>query len=109
MLTYDRSVNQVVGTTKRGTLTAFAGGFAQLGGIIASVAFPKSDGPRYVPGISTCIVFSFSGILAAIVMWVCCGIENRARETGKRDHLRQLSEDEQEQLGEKHPDFRYTL
>jgi hypothetical protein len=96
MLTYDRSVNQVVGTTKRGTL-------------IASVAFPKSDGPRYVPGISTCIVFSFSGILAAIVMWVCCGIENRARETGKRDHLRQLSEDEQEQLGEKHPDFRYTL
>jgi len=90
-------------------LTGFAGGFAQLGGIIASVSFPSKDGPRYVPGIATCIAFSFSGIVAAVIMWVSCGLENRAREAGKRDHLRLLPEEEQAKLGEKHPDFRYTL
>ncbi|KAH6897069.1 major facilitator superfamily domain-containing protein [Thelonectria olida] len=101
-------VNQVVGNVKRGTVTAFAVSCGQVGGIISALVFPKSDGPQYVPGISVCIGFQVLGILAAANMWICCGWENKQRDAGKRDHLRELSEDEVDKLGEKHPDFRYT-
>ena len=98
-----------MGNVKRGTVTAFAVSCGQLGGIISALVFPKKDGPQYVPGISTCIAFQAVGVIAAINMWVCCRWENKQRELGKRDHLRELSDEEQEKLGERHPDFRYTL
>ncbi|CAG9982866.1 unnamed protein product [Clonostachys byssicola] len=101
--------NQVVGNVKRGTLTAFAVSCGQIGGIISALVFPSNDGPQYIPGVSVCIAFQVTGIIAAINMWVCCAWENRKREAGKRDHLRNLTEAEINDLGEKHPDFRYTL
>lgn len=42
-------------------------------------------------------------------MWICCAYENRQRDLGNRDYLRQLPQDAQDKLGENHPDFRYTL
>ena len=98
-----------MGHTKRGTVTAFAGTLGQFGGIISAIAFPSKDGPRYLPGIIICIACQAVGVVAAINMWVFCSYENRQRAAGKRDHLRELSQEEQDQLGEKHPDFRYTL
>lgn len=95
--------------SKRGILTAFAVSCGQLGGIISAVIFPSSDSPQYIPGISTCIAFSFVGVLSAITMWVSCGWENRQRDLGKRDYLRDLPQSEQDKLGERHPDFRYML
>lgn len=103
------SVNQVVGNVKRGTLTAFAISCGQFGGIISAVVFPIKDGPQYVPGICTCIAFQVLGIATAINMWVSCRWENRQRDLGKRDHLRDLPEADLLKLGERHPDFRYTL
>lgn len=38
-----------------------------------------------------------------------CRRENLQRDLGKGDHLRLLPEAEVNKLGEKHPDFRYTL
>ncbi|SPO02522.1 related to nicotinamide mononucleotide permease [Cephalotrichum gorgonifer] len=101
--------NQVVGSVKRGTLTAFAVSCGQLGGIISAVVYPSKDSPQYVPGISTCIAFQAVGILAAVNMWFWANRENKLREAGKRDHLRELPEEEFAKLGDKHPDFRYTL
>ncbi|KAM0327475.1 hypothetical protein ACHAQA_005763 [Verticillium albo-atrum] len=102
-------VNQVVGNVKRGTATAFAISCGQLGGIISAVVFPIKDEPQYVPGICTCIAFQILGIATAINMWVCCKKENRAREKGERDYRWDLPEEEVCKLGEKHPEFRYTL
>ncbi|KAH8886227.1 MFS general substrate transporter [Thozetella sp. PMI_491] len=102
-------VNQVIGSTKRGTLTAFAVSCGQVGGIISALVFPGKDSPQYVPGISTCIAFQGVGIIAAINMWFCCRWENKQRELGKRDDRRNLPREEYEKLGERHPDFRYTL
>lgn len=102
-------VNQVVGNVKRGTLTAFAISCGQLGGIISAVVFPEKDSPQYVPGISTCIAFQVVGVATAIAMMLACRWENRQRDLGKRDHRRDLPEDEVKMLGERHPDFRYTL
>ncbi|KAL1845109.1 hypothetical protein VTK73DRAFT_1119 [Phialemonium thermophilum] len=101
--------NQVVGSVKRGTLTAFAVSCGQLGGIISAVVYPSKDSPQYVPGISTCVAFQVVGILAACNMWFWARHENQQRDLGRRDHLRELAEDEIAKLGEKHPDFRYTL
>lgn len=99
----------MVGSLKRGTLTAFAVSCGQLGGIISALVYPSKDGPQYVPGISTCIAFQVVGILAAVNMWFWANRENKLRETGKRDYLRELPEEEIAKLGDKHPDFRYTL
>ncbi|EGY18584.1 uncharacterized protein VDAG_09110 [Verticillium dahliae VdLs.17] len=103
------TVNQLVGNVKRGTATAFAISCGQLGGIISAVVFPAKDEPQYVAGISMCIGFQAVGIAMAVIMWVCCQRENQARERGEREYRRNLPEDEVRRLGEKHPDFRYTL
>lgn len=103
------SSNQVVGSVKRGTLTAFAVSCGQLGGIISALVYPSKDSPQYVPGISTCIAFQAAGILAAANMWFQARRENKLRDAGGRDNLRELSEEELSKLGDKHPDFRYTL
>lgn len=101
--------NQVTSSNKRGTITAFAGTLGQFGGIISALVFPSKDEPQYLPGIMTCIAFQVVGIIAAINLWACCAWENKHRDAGKRDYLRELSQEEQHKLGEKHPDFRYTL
>lgn len=106
---FQRSANQVTSSTKRGTIAAYAGSVGQLGGIISAVVFPSKDGPQYIPGISTCIAFQVLGIITAANMWICCAYENRQRDLGNRDYLRQLPQEEQDNLGENHPDFRYTL
>ena len=62
-----------------------------------------------MPGLMICFGIQVLGMLVAANMWICCGWENKQRAAGKRDHLRQLPEEEQAKLGEKHPDFRYTL
>lgn len=108
-VSFQRSANQVTSSTKRGTIAAYAGTVGQLGGIISAVVFPSKDGPQYIPGISTCIAFQGLGIIAAANMWICCAYENRQRDLGNRDYLRQLPQEEQDKLGENHPDFRYTL
>lgn len=62
----------------------------------------------YVPGASINIAFCVVGIIAALWLSGWARWENRQREMGRRDHRRQLSEEEQADLGEKHPDFRFT-
>jgi MFS transporter, ACS family, DAL5 transporter family protein len=42
-------------------------------------------------------------------MMAACRWENRQRDLGKRDDRRDLPEEEVRMLGERHPDFRYTL
>jgi len=58
--------------------------------------------------MSTCIAFAFLGIVSASWLWGYGVWENKQREAGKRDHLRALPEEEQQLLGERHPDFRFT-
>lgn len=102
------SVGQVAGANKRGTLTAWASSVGQLGGIISALAFPSKDGPQYVPGIMINVGLSALGVVCAVWLSGWAVWENRQREMGKRDHLRQLPQEELENLGEKHPDFRFT-
>lgn len=54
------------------------------------------------------VAFQAVAIFAVAGMWFWCRHENKQREMGRRGHLRELPEEELNQLGEKHPDFRYT-
>ncbi|KAL2012355.1 hypothetical protein VTN00DRAFT_5073 [Thermoascus crustaceus] len=102
-------VNQVVGNIKRGTLSSFAVCMGQVGGIISAIVFPKKDSPQYVPGLSTCVAFDVIGIICALSYWIYGAWENRQRDLGRRDYFRALPESEREKLGDRHPDFRYTV
>jgi hypothetical protein len=102
-----RSVNQVIGTDKRGTSTALGGSMGQIGGIISAVAFPKKDSPEYFPGCAINVSFLCVGIAAAEWLWGWTTWGNRQRDLGRRDHLGELSEEEQKNIGERHPDFRF--
>lgn len=108
-LTVCASVNQVVGHNKRGTSTGFAGSMGQFGGIISALAFPKKDSPQYVPGMSVNVAFLVVGIASASWLWAWGRWENAQRDKGRRDHLLSLPQDEQDALGENHPNFRFTL
>jgi hypothetical protein len=90
-------------------MTAFTSSVGQMGGITSALIFPESDGPYYVPGVSVCIGLCAAGFVVAGCIWFFNSLENKARDAGRRDHLRDLPRDQQNKLGEKHPDFRYTL
>lgn len=70
--------------------------------------FPKKDGPQYIPGLATVVAFACAGMITAGWIWYYGVQENKKREAGKRDHLLDLPQEEQELLGEKHPSFRFT-
>lgn len=93
------SANQVTSSTKRGTITAYAGSVGQLGHIISAVVFPSKDGPQYIPGISTCIAFQVLGIIVAANMLIRCAYENRQRDLGNRVRIVKVVLDDFPNLG----------
>lgn len=99
----------MVGSDKRGTSTALAGSLGQIGGIVSALVFPIKDGPQYVPGMSVNIAFLVMGLAMALWFTGWARWENAQRESGRRNHLLSLPEEEQRELGERHPDFRFTL
>ncbi|KAH8589341.1 major facilitator superfamily domain-containing protein [Bisporella sp. PMI_857] len=94
------SVRAVTG----GSVVALGGG----GAILATWTYLEKDKPNYKRGHyinigANCVAFllALTGIL--YTRW-----ENRKRERGERDHrLVNLSEDEKNKLGYRHPEFRY--
>jgi hypothetical protein len=72
-------------------------------GVVGSNVYQSSDAPRYLPGHGICMgflaVFLFGG---AIVHRTLLARENKARASGKRDHLLQgMSESEIAVMGDK--------
>lgn len=80
----------------------------QIGGVVSAVAFPKKDGPQYVPGTAINVAFLAVGLVFALWLWGWSRWENKQRDMGRRDHLRELPESELALLGERHPDYRFT-
>jgi len=94
------SVRAVTG----GSVVALGGG----GAILATWTYLETDKPNYKRGHyinigAQCIAFLLAAIGILYAKW-----ENAKREKGERDHrLNGLSEDEKNQLGYRHPEFRY--
>ena len=73
-----------------------------------SWTYTQSDAPKYPTGHSINLGGQIATLVLSVFGILYCMRENRLRAQGKRDHrLEGLTEEEQADLGYRHPDFRY--
>ncbi|KAJ5167618.1 uncharacterized protein N7482_003212 [Penicillium canariense] len=105
------SSNNTEGVYKRGVSLGFIIGWGNLNGIVSSNIYRANDKPRYYPGhgvvLAYLVLFLFGG---SVVQYVLLRRENRKRRRGDRDQwIAGLDPGQIELLGDKRPDFIYTL
>jgi hypothetical protein len=101
--------NNIEGVYKRGVVLGFVIGWGNLNGIISSNIYFSP--PKFTVGHATImaymIVFLLGGSLLLELLLIR---ENKMRREGKRNHwVEGMSEKEAEKLGDRRPDFLYTL
>ena len=101
--------NNIEGVYKRGVVLGFVIGWGNLNGIVSSNIYFKA--PKFRVGHAVVMGYMIVCLLGgSILMEVLLMRENRLRREGKRDHwVEGLNEKEAEKLGDKRPDFMYTL
>lgn len=105
------TANNVEGVYKRGITLGFVIGWGNLNGVVSSNIYRVQDSPRYKPGHGVVLgyeaLFLFGG---SVLQYVLLRRENAKRRRGERDYwIEGKSEDEIAKLGDKRPDFIYTL
>jgi len=105
------TANNVEGVYKRGITLGFVIGWGNLNGIVSSNIYRAADSPRYKPGHGVVLgyetLFLFGG---SVLQYLLLKRENAKRRRGERDYwIEGKSEAEIETLGDKRPDFIYTL
>ena len=100
--------NNLGGHYKRGVGAAMMVGIGNIGGIVASNVFIKSQAPEYPVGFGVCLGCIWICAISACLLALYIGRENKKRDAGLRDHRYQLSEAERNNLGDDHPAFRFT-
>lgn len=101
----------VTGVYKRGVTLGIVIGWGNLNGVVSSNIYRGGDAPQYYPGhgavLAYLVLFLFGG---SLVQYVLLRRENAKRRRGDRDHwIAGLERQEIEKLGDKRPDFIYTL
>ncbi|KAK2049071.1 major facilitator superfamily transporter [Colletotrichum somersetense] len=101
--------NNVEGVYKRGVVLGFVIGWGNLNGIVSSNIYFRE--PRFFEGHGVVLAYmSVFLCLGSVLMTTLLSMENEKRRHGKRDHWAEnKSEKEIEALGDKRPDFLYTL
>ncbi|KAF2015710.1 MFS nicotinic acid transporter-like protein Tna1 [Aaosphaeria arxii CBS 175.79] len=103
--------NNVEGVYKRGVTLGFVIGWGNLNGVVASNIYRGRDKPRFLLGhgvvLAYLVLFLFGG--SVVTRWLLVK-ENGKRVRGERDvWVEGKGEEEVEMLGDKRPDFIYTL
>jgi hypothetical protein len=101
--------NNTEGVYKRGIVLGFVIGWGNLNGIVSSNVWFSS--PRFFAGHATVIAYMVVCLFGgSLLMQILLARENKARKAGKRDHLiLGKSATDIDLLGDKRPDFLYTL
>lgn len=101
--------NNVEGVYKRGIVLGFVIGWGNLNGVVSSNIY--LDPPRYFVGHGTVTAYLFVCMFCgSLLMQTLLGMENKKRRSGERDHwVEGKTETEINALGDKRPDFIYTL
>jgi hypothetical protein len=106
--------NNVEGVYKRAVAVAAMIAWGNMNGIMSSNVYRSIDAPWY--RMADCIVLGYLAIAlvgGSILNLIFLSIANKRRDAGgellRREKLEGLTEEEQRQLGDAHPDFRYTL
>ena len=103
--------NNTEGVYKRGITMGFVIGRGNLNGVVSSNIYQAKTAPKYRTGhgivLAYLTIFLFGGSI--VVRWLL-DRENKARLAGRRDGwVEGKTELEIEKLGDKRPDFIYTL
>ncbi|KAG9236270.1 MFS nicotinic acid transporter-like protein [Amylocarpus encephaloides] len=100
--------NNIEGSYKRGVVLGFVIGWGNLNGLVSSNIYQKVP---YVSGHATVMAYMIVCLLGgSLTLRFLLSRENNVRKAGKRDHwVEGLSHEEAEILGDKRPDFFYTL
>lgn len=103
--------NNVEGVYKRGVTLGIVIGWGNLNGVMSSNVYRQQDAPHYGLGHAIVLGYLTVGLFGGSVLnWLLLRRENRKRLNGERDHWVQgLGEQEIEALGDRRPDFLYTL
>lgn len=103
--------NNVEGVYKRGVTLGFVIGWGNLNGVVSSNIYRGKDKPRFLLGhgvvLAYLVLFLFGG---SVLTRVLLARENAKRKRGDRDGwIEGKDAQEVEMLGDKRPDFLYTL
>lgn len=106
--------NNIEGVYKRGIVLGCVIGWGNLNGIVSSNIYFKEKTettPQYKIGHAVVMSYMIVCLLGgSILMELLLMRENKLRREGKRDHwVEGLSAKETEALGDRRPDFQYTL
>lgn len=107
--------NNTSGHYKKATTTALQLAIANAGGFVATFAYTADQAPEYIRGHSIALAFVvISWFLTAANVCYCIW-ENKARREGRRNanlkHYQKLWDSGQTRapIGDRHPDFQFTL
>ena len=98
--------NLVSGHYKRSVSSAMQVGFGNIGGIVASNVFFKTEAPKYPTGYGVSLGMLWICGAACTALFFLVKIENKKRDRGERDW--RLEEPDADNLGDDHPHFRLT-
>jgi uncharacterized membrane protein YjjB (DUF3815 family) len=101
------SQNNVAGHYKRSMSAAMMVGFGNCGGITASNIYITGERPQYPTGLSVSLALLWVCAAASTVFVIGMRRENKRRDRGERDAL--LDGPDADNLGDDHPNFRYTF
>ncbi|PIL28563.1 MFS general substrate transporter [Ganoderma sinense ZZ0214-1] len=104
--------NNLAGHYKRAVGIAFQGIFGNTGGLIASNMFRSQDAPRYITGHGAEMGFVGMGlVLVPIVVFAYtrANMKKEAKMREAEDRGEKYAPEELKRLGDRAPDFRYTL
>lgn len=82
--------------------------FGTAGAFVSSNVFLFKETPRFHTGFSTGLGLACMGATAATITFLGCWWENKKRDEGKTG-MPSVVEQSVQELGEKHPDFRFSL
>jgi hypothetical protein len=103
--------NNIEGVYKRGVVLGCVIGWGNLNGIVSSNIYRAEDKPAYRTGHSVVMAYLVICLFGgSLLNHFLLKRENAKRRAGARDHWAEgLTPKEVEMLGDKRPDFHYTL
>lgn len=101
--------NNMGGNFKRSFATAFQIGIGNTAAFVSSNTFTTDASPRYKAGYGAGLGLQLMAGVACTAMFLGLWWENKKRDKGGRAARHELSAEKLKNLGDDHPDFRYTL
>lgn len=107
-LLWSMLANNVSGKYKTAIATGLQIGLGNSGGIVTSLVFPATEAPLYRTGFAVCLALLVMAAVLMVGFVLGLRVENEKRERGDRDCRLRLPQDEVCNLGDDHPEFRFT-